>query len=235
MMRYAIWLAAVSALLAGCTGATTDTSTTDTSTDTGDTGYYHGPLQISSASEHCDSSPSPHVWNYDVQTDGLSGQIEVQVAETGDCNWRNYEAGSVLSGCSGIPTDTPDAIHTETDLMDDNYDYDATHGTYDKWKMALKVVSSAGDVVAADPNNPNTGTTLWDCQDDLTQTDTASPGTDWINGSLAWMITMYDDSSPPQVTDCIIFGFHSDQYWNTYKGNDCLCFEGDGTAPYCQN
>jgi len=243
MMRNALCAAALTALLAGCVGTGIDTSFTDTSdtstTDTSDTGYYTGPWQFASVSYTC-TAGTPDQWTYDATLDGLADHVEVMIAETGDCHWAQYEAGTPLSGCSANDND-PSAIWTEDDLMDLNYDYDSVHGTYDKWRMTVSDVAAQGDVVAADPAHPNQGTTLWDCGYDSATDAGTTTNHDWQNGSLAWAFIDYDHQG--NANDCVIFGRQSDQYFNGYKhvgdavssGHQCLCFEGDGSASYCQD
>ena len=77
--------------------------------------------------------------------------------------------------------------------------------------LSLADVALPGDVVAG-------STTLWDCS-----FNDANSG---VGGSLAWMTTMEDESGA--VLDCAIWGFESENYWNTWQGLNCLCFDVDG-------
>lgn len=232
MTRNALWLASLSILAAGCIGTGDDTG----GDDTGST-YYEGPWQIASYLVSCDDNGTTNTtfdnradatsdhnddeWTFDVVTDGLAGTIELQIAETGAYN---------------DTTNTMNGI-VETHLLDDNYDYDLETGTYDKWKLVLARTNDYANYSPGDPNNTGDGTTFFSCWwDDATKiTDTDGYVTEWQGGSLAFMFTMYDDSSPPEQQDCIYFGRKAYQYFNTREGNDCLCFEGDGSDSYCQD
>jgi len=86
----------------------------------------------------------------------------------------------------------------------------AEDGTWDRWQLDLTDVESPGSQTSG-------RSTLFGCA--------------WNDGgSLAFMATLYDDRGVP--ADCAIWGHESEQYFNEYLGNTCICFEGDGT---CRN
>lgn len=228
IMRTALTFLAVG-FAAGCTDTTTIDDTGDTDeTDTEDT-FYQGPWQIESVGYTCAPVSTVDTWTYTIETAGLAGAIEAQLVDSGA--WDG--TGSTLPG----------SIWQETHFFDNNTDFDAENGTFDKWELVLKDVATTGEVNPGGPcadgqttgcTTPGAGaetaTTLFDCTWD---SGTVGGTGDRTGDSLAWMFTMLDDSSPAVTQDCIIFGKRSTQIFNTIGGNDCLCFEGD-TAANCE-
>lgn len=84
----------------------------------------------------------------------------------------------------------------------------AEDGTWDFWELSLRDVESAGSQTASQ-------STLFSCG--------------WNDGnSLAFMITLYDEDM--RERDCAIWGQESDDYFNDYRNNNCVCFEADGNC-----
>ena len=191
-MKRMNWLALVGLAM---TTACTELPGPDPDTDDTDSEFYAGPWQISTISAGCAADK----WTIDITTDGLSGSIEISIFETG--SWTGTNTADVW-----------DELH----IMNDNYDFDATTGTYDKWKLEMAVVSAIGDVVLTGANQ----TSLYAC--------TSDNHTNGAGGSLAFMATMFDDSSPPVVEDRAIWGYEAHQYFVTDQGfTDAVCFDSD--------
>jgi len=84
----------------------------------------------------------------------------------------------------------------------------AEDGSWDRWDLTLSDVESPGSQTAG-------RSTLFGCA--------------WNDGrSLAFMATAYDDNG--RFADCAIWGHESEQYFNGYLNNDCICFENDGNC-----
>ena len=94
-----------------------------------------------------------------------------------------------------------------------NTDFDADCGFWDDWDMSLSDVALVGDVVSGT-------STLYDCS--------FNDATAGVGGSLAWMISMEDETGG--ALDCAILGFDSEAYFNTFDGNSCICFDSDGVC-----
>ena len=100
------------------------------------------------------------------------------------------------------PSD-PNKVWTEThDMQNTAYDPD---GYWDEWDLSLRSVSTIPEQIAGQ-------TTLFSCT--------------WNDGgSLAFRETIYDDNS--QKLDCVIWGYQSQQYFNGYLGDSCVCIDAD--------
>jgi hypothetical protein len=98
----------------------------------------------------------------------------------------------------------PNAVWEESHLLT-NVDHDPG-GAWDVWEATLVDVESPGQQIGG-------RSTLWGCW--------------WDDGdSLAFKVTVYDDGG--REVECAIWGNESEQYFNGYRGDRCLCFDPDG-------
>ena len=226
MKRYA-WILALPFLMGtdGCEGEGGETG------ETGDTGLpeYSGAYQVSAVTYGC-TAGSPDSWLFDIMTDGLAGSIELQWANTGDCEWQEYNEGAELSGCEDklYTARSPTAIHDETHLFSNNVDWDSDDSvdgdgyiySWDRWDMSLDDVATIAEIVPGSK-------TLLDCSFHSETNSGTATDPEWEGASMAYMITMYDSGGT--ALDCVIWGEESQDYWNTYKSNSCFCMEQDCT------
>ena len=118
----------------------------------------------------------------------------------GDTTLSIYETGD--GNWPGNPSAVWDELHNMTNTES------AENGDWDFWTLSLADVDSAGSQVAG-------RSTLFSCQ--------------WNDGgSLAFKATLYDEDG--RETDCAIWGYQSEQYFNDYRNNSCVCFDGDGSC-----
>ncbi len=159
-------------------------------------------------------------WDLDSADTGYWDEVVPMIAEVSfTCDygnpdlWRFY---SYLDGWAGQSMldifetgdgnwpNNPSAVWSETHVMT-NTNY-ADDGTWDEWSLTLRAVSSIGQQVGGQ-------TTLFGCN--------------WNDGgSLAFRQTIYDDNGAE--LDCVIWGSRSQQYFNGYLGDSCVCIDPDG-------
>jgi hypothetical protein len=109
------------------------------------------------------------------------------------------------TGDSNWPTNPEAAWDESHDLT--GYLYDTQCYSWDEWAVDLDDVASSGDVVSGE-------TTLWDCSFD-------------DDGSLAFLATVYDDSTPAVAVDCAIWGYDAEGYFIDHLGKECDCLDED--------
>lgn len=100
----------------------------------------------------------------------------------------------------------PAAVWSETHTLE-NTSYDPD-GLWDEWQVTLSRVTTINQQYSG-------STTLFGCE--------------WNDGgSLAFKETIYDDSG--REMDCVIWGYESQQYFNNYRGDSCVCIDPDGSC-----
>lgn len=121
-------------------------------------------------------------------------------AGTGDWNYRIETAGWAWDMVIDIQETGSTTPRSETHQQV-NMDF-AQDGSWDVWGSTLSHVDTAGQVVDG-------ASTSFTCgQDDA--------------DNLAWMASMYDANG---VTDCVLWGFEAEAYFNTQQGFSCIVMQ----------
>jgi hypothetical protein len=171
----------------------------------------------------CDTGTSLPDWGYlDTGDTGYSEVIDPVIAEVSySCSYGSPDSWwftSRTDGWAGLAVldifetgdghwpSQPSAVWKETHTLN-NSDYDQG-GEWDEWSITLRHVTTIGQQVSGQ-------STLFGCE--------------WNDGgSLAFMETIYDDTGREQ--DCVIWGYQSQQYFNSHLGNSCVCLDNDGSC-----
>jgi len=171
----------------------------------------------------CTSMPSGPDWDLDTGDTGWSDDpVDPLIAQvTFSCNPGNPDMWSYYSrmdGWAGLATldvfetgdgnwpNNPGAVWVESHNLN-NTDHDP-EGTWDEWSLSLRHVTTISQQYSG-------STTLFGCE--------------WNDGrSLAFREAIYDESM--RELDCVIWGHESQQYFNGYRGDSCVCIDPDGSC-----
>ena len=126
MKRY-LWLLAIAPALMAAECDTTDSKIDDSGSESC---WYTGALQIAELSYSC-TDGSPDQWYYYTLTDGLAGDVTIDIFETGDANWPG----------------NPSAVWDEQHGLD-NIAYDDVTGSWYEWELGLDYEADEGSWVA---------------------------------------------------------------------------------------
>jgi hypothetical protein len=154
-------------------------------------------------------------WDDQTEYDPVIGEVSYSCDYGSPDRWQFY---SRIDGWAGLATldiyetgdgnwpSNPSAVWSESHTMS-NSGYDAD-GAWDDWTASLSKVNTIGQQTAG-------STTLFGCE--------------WNDGgSLAFRETIFDDSG--RELDCVIWGYQSQQYFNSHRGDDCVCIDPDGSC-----
>ena len=120
--------------------------------------------------------------------------------------WSGLTTLDIFETGDGNWPSNPGAVWSESHDMR-NTDW-SDEGGWDRWEVELRRVTSIGQQVSGQ-------STLFGCN--------------WDDGrSLAFKMAIYDDSG--RELDCAIWGHESHQYFNNHLGDDCICFDNDGSC-----
>lgn len=161
-------------------------------------------------------------WNLDSGDTGYWEEQDPVISEVSfNCNYGNpdmWTYDSFVDGWAGLAVldifetgdghwpSQPQSVWTETHTLN-NLAYDE-NGDWDEWGITLRSVTTINQQIASQ-------TTLFSCA--------------WNDGgSLAFRETIYDDSG--HELDCVIWGYQSQQYFNGYLGDSCVCIDNDGSC-----